>query len=99
MTVRNRTQYPNQTRQEFEYLSRQIQATKNPLGLVPVGARLLFDSELVPDYWMAADGRELSREKYAALFKATGTTNGAGNGTTTFNLVNASGYIVYVGVL
>lgn len=37
---------------------------------------------------MQADGRALSRTTYATLFALTGTTNGAGDGSTTFNVVD-----------
>lgn len=40
----------------------------------------------VPHGWVLADGSELSRRDNAALFTVIGTTYGAGNGTTTFNL-------------
>jgi microcystin-dependent protein len=37
-------------------------------------------------YWLSCDGRAISRTTYAALFTAIGTTYGAGDGTTTFNI-------------
>jgi prepilin-type N-terminal cleavage/methylation domain-containing protein len=36
--------------------------------------------------WLVADGRAVSRTTYADLFATIGTTYGAGDGTTTFNL-------------
>ncbi|WP_418583976.1 phage tail protein [Parasutterella excrementihominis] len=36
--------------------------------------------------WLFCDGRAVSRSGYANLFKAIGTTWGAGNGSTTFNI-------------
>lgn len=36
--------------------------------------------------WLLCDGRAVSRSGYASLFRAIGTTWGAGNGTTTFNV-------------
>ena len=38
------------------------------------------------DGWFICDGRELSRKEYAELFAIIGTSFGAGNGKTTFNL-------------
>lgn len=38
--------------------------------------------------WLVCEGQEVSRTTYAALFAAIGTTYGAGNGTTTFNVPN-----------
>lgn len=39
--------------------------------------------------WLLCDGTAIDRTSYAALFAAIGTTWGAGNGATTFNLPNA----------
>ena len=39
-----------------------------------------------PAGWMKCDGRAVSRSAYAALFNAIGTTYGAGDGNTTFNI-------------
>lgn len=43
-----------------------------------------------PDGWLLCDGAAVSRTTYAALFAAIGTTFGAGDGSTTFNLPDAS---------
>lgn len=40
----------------------------------------------VPTGWLLCNGAAISRTTYAALFTAIGTTHGAGNGTTTFNI-------------
>jgi len=42
-----------------------------------------------PNGWLVRDGSAVSRTTYAALFAVIGTTWGAGNGTTTFNLPDA----------
>lgn len=44
-----------------------------------------------PQGWLYPDGRPVSRSTYAALFEEIGTTAGAGNGTTTFNLPDLRG--------
>lgn len=44
-----------------------------------------------PTGWLICDGAAVSRTTYAALFSAIGTTYGAGNGSTTFNLPNLKG--------
>lgn len=41
--------------------------------------------------WLLADGREVSRETYAALFGEIGTRYGDGNGSTTFTLPDLRG--------
>lgn len=40
----------------------------------------------VPSGWLICGGQAVSRTTYAALFAVIGTTYGAGNGTTTFNV-------------
>lgn len=44
-----------------------------------------------PTGWLVCDGRELSRTTYETLFDAIGTTYGAGDGSTTFNIPNYNG--------
>lgn len=41
--------------------------------------------------YLACDGSEVSRAVYNTLFSRLGTTHGAGNGSTTFNLPNKAG--------
>ena len=47
-----------------------------------------------PAGWLKADGAAVSRTTYAALFAAIGTTYGAGNGVSTFNLPDLRGEFV-----
>jgi microcystin-dependent protein len=44
----------------------------------------------IQDGWLECDGRAVSRAMFADLFDAIGTTYGAGDGSTTFNLPNYS---------
>ena len=44
-----------------------------------------------PDGWLMCDGSAISRSLYAELYAVIGTTYGAGNGSTTFNLPNLIG--------
>lgn len=46
-----------------------------------------------PTGWLAMDGSAVSRTTYAALFAVIGTTWGAGDGSTTFNLPNKAGRV------
>lgn len=48
----------------------------------------------VPDGWLKANGAAVSRTTYADLFAAIGTTYGAGNGTTTFNVPDLRGEFI-----
>jgi microcystin-dependent protein len=64
-------------------------------ALVPVGAVMPFAMNSDPSGWIHCDGAAVSRTiTYAALFAAIGTTYGAGNGSTTFNLPDLRGYFV-----
>jgi microcystin-dependent protein len=58
---------------------------------IPAGAVMAWSSSVIPNNWLLCDGSAVSRETYASLFAAIGTTYGVGNGTTTFNLPNLKG--------
>lgn len=62
-----------------------------PSPLMPAGTMLDYAGITVPPGFLAADGSAVSRSTYADLFAAIGTAWGAGDGTTTFNLPDASG--------
>jgi microcystin-dependent protein len=62
------------------------------LGLPP-GTITAFGGPTPPPGWLPADGSEVSRTQYPDLFVAIGTTYGAGNGTTTFNLPDLRGRV------
>jgi len=54
---------------------------------MPVGSILWFaNTSTTPPGWLPADGSAVSRTTYATLFVVVGTTYGAGNGSTTFNV-------------
>ena len=57
----------------------------------PPGAIVAYAGPTPPPGWLLADGSDVSRLQYAALFEAIGTTYGAGNGSTTFNLPDLRG--------
>jgi microcystin-dependent protein len=61
--------------------------------LSPTGAVTAFAGATAPTNWLLCDGAAVSRTTYAALFALIGSTYGAGNGTTTFNLPNLKGRI------
>lgn len=62
--------------------------------LVPPGAVMAFARSAPPLGWLECAGQAVSRTTYAALFAAIGTTFGAGDGSTTFNLPNLRGEFV-----
>lgn len=56
----------------------------------PVGALMPFAGNTAPSGWLKCDGSAVSRTTYANLFAVIGTTYGAGDGSTTFNVPNYS---------
>ena len=62
--------------------------------LLPAGAIMAFAMNGAPTGWLGANGSVVSRTTYANLFTAIGTTYGAGDGSTTFQLPDLRGYFV-----
>lgn len=62
--------------------------------LAPPGMIATFAMPTPPSGWLAANGSVVSRTTYANLFAAIGTTYGAGNGSTTFNLPDCRGMFI-----
>jgi|SRR5581483_1365963 len=54
----------------------------------PPGTIIMYAGGTTPSGWLLCDGSAVSRSTYQALFAAIGTTYGAGDGSTTFNLPN-----------
>jgi microcystin-dependent protein/ABC-type transporter Mla subunit MlaD len=55
---------------------------------MPVGVILAYGASNAPTGWLLCDGAAVSRSTYAALFGVVGTTYGAGDESTTFNVPN-----------
>lgn len=55
-------------------------------GSSPSGALIMWPTGTAPTGWLLCNGAAVSRTTYAALFAVIGTTFGAGDTTTTFNL-------------
>lgn len=53
---------------------------------VPTGTVLAYAANLEPNGFFVCDGRAVSRTTYSQLFSVVGTTYGAGDGSTTFNI-------------
>ena len=53
---------------------------------MPIGSGCDYFGSTAPEDFMFADGSAISRTTYAELFAIIGTTYGAGDGSTTFNL-------------
>lgn len=61
------------------------------IGGVPVGGGMDYWGTTAPSGYIFAYGQAISRSTYSALFAALGTTYGAGNGSTTFNVPDKRG--------
>lgn len=61
---------------------------------MPIGAVIEFAGNNAPTGWALCYGQAISRSTYAALFAIVGTTYGAGDGSTTFNLPDLRGRVV-----
>lgn len=59
-----------------------------PTSEAPTGVVQAFAGSTSPAGWLLCDGSAVSRTDYAALYAVIGTTYGAGDGSTTFNLPN-----------
>ncbi len=82
-------EYPVHTalNRRFMEVAASINAVLNGL----VGAVLPYGGSSIPSGWLVCDGAQVSRATYAALFGIIGTTWGAGDGSTTFNLPDLRG--------
>lgn len=60
---------------------------------LPVGTMIPYGSPETPDNWLSCNGQAVSRTTYSHLFKVIGTSYGAGDGSTTFNLPDKRGRV------
>ena len=59
----------------------------------PAGIIMPFAGTTAPEGYLMCDGSAVSRTTYATLFGVIGTTFGAGDGSTTFNVPDISGRV------
>lgn len=62
-------------------------------GMMPTGALAPFAGTVAPAGWAMCSGQALDRTVYNTLFALIGTTYGAGDGTTTFNVPDMRGRV------
>lgn len=60
-------------------------------GACPIGGMIYSAASTIPTGFLACDGRAISRTTYSRLFSVIGTTWGAGDGSTTFNIPDTFG--------
>jgi microcystin-dependent protein len=66
----------------------------NWVGLTPTGSLVPFAGTTAPTGWLLCSNVAVSRSTYADLFGVVGTTYGAGDGTTTFNVPDLRGRVI-----
>lgn len=62
-------------------------------SIVPAGCLMQYAGATAPQGWIVCDGAEVSRTTYAILFSVIGTSYGAGDGSSTFNLPDLRGKV------
>jgi microcystin-dependent protein len=68
--------------------------TAPQMNAIPaIGSISMFAHSTIPTGWLLCDGSAVNRTTYADLFALIGTTYGAGDTTTTFNLPDLKGKI------
>lgn len=80
--------------QDNRRTNREIDAVRDaiPQPRIAIGmAVLYFEGSEAPDQWLLAHGGSVAREAYPELFELYGTTFGAGDGSTTFDLPDLTG--------
>lgn len=83
---------PDQTGNAGEFLTTDGgTASWAAVAQVPTGTVLDFAAATAPSGYLACNGAAVSRTTYAALFAVIGTTWGAGDGSTTFNVPDLRG--------
>jgi microcystin-dependent protein len=70
-----------------------LQNAVTQIRTVRVGTVFMFASVFPPLTTLRCDGQEVSRTLYAELYAVIGTTWGAGDGVTTFNVPDFRGYV------
>ncbi|PTE19391.1 hypothetical protein C5F48_23175 [Cereibacter changlensis JA139] len=63
-------------------------------NVLPAGCVAAFAMTAAPPGWLRCNGAAVSRDAYAGLFAAIGTSFGPGDGATTFNLPEARGEFI-----
>jgi microcystin-dependent protein len=81
------------TRSITERVNVLIRAYNEGGRAVPAGVMMPFGGTAAPDGFLLCDGSAVSRATYYVLFAAVGTTYGAGDGSTTFNLPDLRGRV------
>ena len=85
--------YPTNTGTNGYALTTNASGAASWNAVPPVGVITAYAGTSAPTGYLICDGAQVSRTTYAALFAIIGTTYGAGNGSTTFNLPDLTGRV------
>lgn len=80
----------NNLKNRLEIMERGIAGATIPPAM-PAGTVMPYAGASAPTGYLLCDGSAVSRSTYSALYAIIGTTYGAGDGSTTFNLPNLKG--------
>jgi hypothetical protein len=64
------------------------------IDFVPVGGMIRWPLPTPPAGWLLCNGAAISRTAYPLLFAVLGISQGAGDGTTTYNIPNVANFII-----
>lgn len=70
-----------------------VGVVEDPVISMPIGTIQMYAASTAPTNWLTCNGQAISRATYSALFTLIGTTYGAGDGTSTFNLPDLQGRV------
>jgi microcystin-dependent protein len=73
------------------YESTKLASNKIAGDTLPIGSMIPYPSDTIPEGWLLCNGQAVSRTVYSELFAILGTTHGAGDGSSTFNVPNIKG--------
>jgi microcystin-dependent protein len=90
----NNITYANGINGQILTIAGSIQFNTIALGAPPVGTILAFGGTIAPSGYLFCDGSAVNRITYASLFSLLGTTYGAGDGLTTFNIPDYRGVFI-----
>jgi microcystin-dependent protein len=75
-------------------ISYNVSPNPENVSMFSPGMLMLWGAATAPSGWLLCDGSAVSRTTYANLFATIGTTFGAGDSSTTFNVPNTAGRTV-----
>jgi len=79
---------------ESSFSLKKLSLSNLKANITPAGSVIAYPSTSAPGGYLECNGAALSRTTYSDLFAVIGTTYGAGNGSTTFNIPDLRGEFI-----